>query len=163
MSFDNLWVGDLGGDWNSDYGNAHVYDAAPEVGDTYHAANGNFIVELTWTATVSPVDVMFRRVDDIHTWLVRLDPGGSTFKLISVNGSETERASVAFSWVEGVDYTIQILCHSIDTSHGIRAMVNDLAASMLAATTNFNPTATGVKVPGGKNLAIWSKEIEVIL
>jgi hypothetical protein len=163
LAFDNLWVGDLGGTWATDYGSAAVYDAAPDAGDTYTAPSGNTITEFTWTAATGvSVDIMVRRTDDNNTWIVRCDQAGSTIKLISKSGgTETERASAAFTWVDGTDYVIQIIMSTIGTTHGQRVMVDDVAK--LAATTNFQATVTGVKVPAGKNLAIWSRDIQVVL
>lgn len=162
MAFDNLSVSDLGGIWVTDYGGATVYRETTTSGQIENSSDGNFIMEFTWTAvTGTSIDIMCRRTDDTHTWIVRCDQSNSTIKLISVNGTETERATAAMTWINGTEYTIQIIMSTIGSSHGQRVMVNDTAK--LAATTNYNPTVTGIKVPVGKNLAIWARDQVIIL
>ena len=140
----------------TDFGVATSSSATPAVNDTItQAADG--IVFMTWTAVTGETwDFSVRGTDDNNRWIIRSDQGGSTIKLIEVNaGSETERASAAQTFTNGVAYTLTVFCFG----NKIRAYIAD-ASKWNYASAAFNNTATIVKTnKAGTNLVAYPKTL----
>jgi hypothetical protein len=153
-TLDNMDVFALAAPFDSDYGYATARVASPGVGETI-TGTANAIVEMTWTAVTGQTwNLYVRRTDDNHTWAVRCDQGGSTIKLIEINGSETEWASAAQTFTNGSTYRIMIIMDG----NTIQGVVNQAAAKWTYSSATYNNTETGIKSDrAGTNLISWPR------
>lgn len=153
-TLDNVTGVDFGGDWSTAYGIATNRIAITANGEiTTQIANA--IVEHTITAATGVTqELMIRRTDDNNCWIVRMDQTGSTIKLFQKQaGVETERATAAQTFTNGVQYRVVAVCFS----NTIELYVANVAKGLYASAT-FNNTATGVKVShAGVDLVAWPR------
>jgi hypothetical protein len=133
--------------WADDYGIATGRESSPSANDTL-SCTADAIVELTWDcATSETVDIMVRRTDDDHCWIIRCDEATNTIKLIEVNDGETERGSSSQTFSNGTSY--RIIAHIVGTQIKTYVQVGGtvtLRAEYGSAT--YNQTVEGAKVIG---------------
>lgn len=145
---DYIRIRTLGAPWSSAYGLAMCNVTAPSMPST-QVGVADAIIHVGWTVgTGETLNILFRRVDDDNTWILRCAASDatnpSTMKLIEkVAGVETERNSVAETLTVGQTYTLMIRANvaSIQTWKG---GTNGVRATYASAT--FNQTEMGVKV-----------------
>lgn len=160
FTMDNFKVYRLTGDFSTDFGFASDYEATTSNGDTTLTVAKDGWLEHTITAQTGVTqEMMFRRTDDDNTWIVRMDQGGSTLKLITkTGGGETERDSDAYTWTNNETYRVLIYFNG-DT---VYAFVNDKYVSK--ADVSFQNTVIGVKVShAGVDWAYWPLAVTVTL
>lgn len=146
--------------WKDRYGIATARTATTANGST-STAEANALIEHTITAATGVTqELMVRRVDDSNCIIVRMDQGGSTVKIIEVNGGvETEKASAAQTWTNGTQYRIVV------TIHGYTMRVHVANVYKVGWTSaRLNSTATGVKVShAGSELVTWPLAVSLSL
>ena len=126
----------------------------------------NALVSFTWTPGAGEMlNLMFRRIDDDNTWLVRCDQAASKIYLYEKElGIETERGAVgglAQTWTIGNSYHIVVRFEDND----IRVSVGTAGKQVYTSAT-FQNTATGIKVSGfaaGINLVSWPLRISGLI
>jgi hypothetical protein len=150
--------------WATDFGIATDRVAVPSTGETV-LSESNAIVELTWDcATGETVDIMVRRTDDDHCWIVRCDETTNTVKLIENNDGETERGSTGYTFNNGTSYRIIAHISEDVIKTYIVIPVTPTAPTATASYTSatYNQTVGGVKVTGfasGTELVAWPRDI----
>jgi predicted phosphodiesterase len=158
FNIDNLWVGDLGGQLADDWGAALVHVSDTLDGDTF-TATGNGWFEHTVQAQVGTIqEIMFRRTDDLNTWIARID-----FVLGEVSlwsrwlGVDTLRGGpVAVTFFPETEYRISIYCNA----NVQRLFVDDVYKT--GANSGSLATSTSLKVShAGRDLAAWPLTITV--
>lgn len=151
---DDFRVIDLGGSFATSTGIATAVSATPS-NPTALTGTADGLIEFSWTvATGETLELDVRRTDADNRWIVRCDQGGSTIKLIERNATiETERASAAQTWTNGVQFRIVVLMQGTL----IKTFVANAARASYSSAT-FNQAATGVNVAGfatGAGLIAW--------
>ena len=152
----NFRVCQLPAPWATDTGIATNVVASPSVGEIT-TQEADALAEMTWTAVTGQTWNLYvrRGADDTHTYCVRCDQGGSTVKLIEINGSETEKASAAQTFTNGVNYRVVVVMYG----NTIRVVINN-ASKILYTSATYNNTATGVKTDrAGTNLITWPRTL----
>lgn len=162
LTLDNVRLRTIGTPWDTQYAPATSYSANVNANDTATSEKDALIEYTVTVATNDVVELSVRRTDDNNRWILRGSQAGSTLKIIEVSaGVETERASAAFTWVNGVTYIISSM---MDTNF-IRGLVyresnTTYGGYVSYASAAFNNTATGVKVSkAGTNLACFQRNI----
>lgn len=140
-TLDKVSVIQLAAPWTTDYGICTSYAASASANAT-QAHEANAWVDATWTAvTAATYELSVRQSDADNRWIIRCDQGGSTIKLIERNaGVETERASAAQTWTNGVAYRILVRV----SGNRIKNWVNEVIKNDYSAAS-FNNTATVAK------------------
>lgn len=162
FTLDDLDVYDLGGSFASDYGVALGRTAVTAAGDTLVGAVDGLFEHTITAQTGVTQEFMYRRTDDNNCWIVRMDQGGSTQKLISkAAGVETERDSDAFTWTNGTQYRVVVVVRG--TSHAVYVGVEGANEALVSGVTSAAvPSGTGLKVShAGENLVAWPKLVTV--
>lgn len=156
---DNLWIGDLTGNFATDFGWASVYDAVTVDAQTAVGAAGGWFEHTITAQTGITQELMFRRQDDDNTWIVRMDQGASQVTLISkVAGVETVRGGpVAFTFTDGTKYRVLVYSSLTNTQ---RVWIDDVSAT--SGNNSALNSNTGIKVShAGEHLAFWPLTITV--
>jgi hypothetical protein len=149
--FDDFRAVKMQSPWNSDYGIAIGHIASPTVGSQITSETAGTI-EQTWTAVTGQVwDWMFRYTDDNNCWIIRSSQSGGTIKIIEKNGGvETERASAAQTFTNGVAYRVLVRF----STTGFSVYVAGTFKTSYAST--WNNSAVGVKTDrAGTHLTSW--------
>lgn len=157
VTADDLYVLNVGGLWTSDYGIATSRTASAGA-DATATMTADAIVEATWTAvTGETYELSVRRTDDNNRWVIRGSQGGSTIKIIEVNGgSETERATAAQTWTNGTQYRIQVVA----SGNLLLAYVGNAVFKVQYLSAAFNNTATGIKTSHAvTDLVAWPRNV----
>lgn len=151
VTIGEIAVQDWGGNWSRSYNYATVYEFIPTSGDTYTAASGDMYITISWVpASGTVLDLMFRRTDDNNTWIIRGSQSGSTIKLIEkTGGTETERASAAFTWGTGA------MVHVWVRAEAARIVAGVSGQNITYTSGSYNSGVTGIKVTstGSSDLA----------
>ena len=108
---------------------------------------------MTWAAVTGQVlELSTRQTDTDNRWIIRCDQAGSTIKIIERNaGTETERATAAQTFTNGVSYRVSISQFGNTISTSV-----DVSAKASYASAAFNNTATIVTTNrAGTNLVTW--------
>lgn len=147
IDYDDVSIKDYGGISAQRFGMSAGSGYAPSSGDTFDS-DPDSLIEFNWIPNTSEVlDIMFRRVDDDNTWIVRCDQSGSTTKIIEKSGGvETERATVATTW-NLAQFRIMII---VDASV-IRVFRNKAALGLVYTSATFNQSVRGSRVSGFTN------------
>lgn len=134
------------------------FDATPTTGDIA-VQTADALISFDWTVGANETfELMFRRVDDANTLILRCSQSGSTIKLIRVSGgAETELYTAAQTFNAATSYRLTAWM-----SAAVMRFYVDLTNVFSAATSTFNQTATGVKVAGfatGVNFYCWKLDL----
>lgn len=149
FSLDTFQVVDLCEPWTDDFGVAIEYVPLPAANTTFtHTQDG--LIYLTWTATATTANILFRRTDDNNCYRLECAQAAGTIKLYRVeSGVDTElNAGKTQTWTVGTDYRIGIVFHGGE----IRTYVDSVDKHVVTGET-FNLTATGGKTPNTGGLA----------
>jgi hypothetical protein len=146
--------------WGDDYGIATDHDFSPSTG-TVLSCEAECLVNFHWDcATGETADIMVRRTDDTHCWIVRCDEVTNTVKLIEVNDGETERGSTAFTFNNGTTYHIHISAVGSNIKMWLDEGSDEPYINYSSAT--FNQTVGGAKASGFSScsdFATWPRDI----
>lgn len=153
---DYLRVAQLGAPWATDRGIATHYDATPAADDTA-TSESDALQYIEWTPGANEVmEIMYRRVDDDNTMILRCNQAAGTMTIIEkVGGTETTKINkTGLTWTVGTKYRVG-LCYQ-GRSHW--AWVNrTLQLTYVNASTWawFNLWGTGCKVTGFATAEDW--------
>jgi lysophospholipase L1-like esterase len=165
-SLDNFKIYKAPSGWQTDFGPATHYIAAPVDGQlTTSTPDG--MVDLKWTpAANETLNIMFRWVDDNNCWIVRCDQAGSTIRLYEkAAGVETQRATAAYTWTVGTKFTVRVRFsgNTVDGWASVEA-THSPAQVWSYGSAAFQNTATGVKVVGfatASDLVAWPRTVSL--
>ena len=152
FTVDDLQIVTLTSLWASDFGIATHYIASPAINETT-SSEANATIAMTWAAVTGQVlELSTRQTDTDNRWIIRCDQAGSTIKIIERNaGTETERATAAQTFTNGVSYRVSISQFGNTISTSV-----DVSAKASYASAAFNNTATIVTTNrAGTNLVTW--------